>query len=41
MDINGNVIKFNEAATKLFGYDIDKETVNVVNLVIKKITNML
>ncbi|MEL0650178.1 PAS domain S-box protein [Algibacter sp. TI.3.09] len=36
MDINGNVIKFNEAATKLFGYDIDKEEVNVNNLIYKE-----
>ena len=35
MDIGGNVIKFNEAATKLFGYDIEKEKVNVTNLVYK------
>jgi len=33
MDINGNVLKFNEAATKLFGYDIDTESVNVVDLI--------
>ena len=25
MDVNGNVLKFNDAATKLFGYDLDKE----------------
>jgi len=36
MDIDGNVIKFNEAATKLFGYDIEKEPLNVVNLIYKK-----
>jgi len=36
MDISGNVLKFNEAATKLFGYDIDKEAVNVVNLIYKE-----
>nr|WP_321248235.1 PAS domain S-box protein [uncultured Psychroserpens sp.] len=35
MDVNGNVLKFNEAATKLFGYDIDKESVNVLNLIYK------
>lgn len=36
MDVNGNVLKFNEAATKLFGYDIDQESVNVVNLIYKE-----
>lgn len=36
MDLEGNVIKFNESATKLFGYDIEKETVNVKNLVYKE-----
>jgi len=36
MDINGNVLKLNEAATKLFGYDIDKESVNVVDLIYKE-----
>ena len=36
MDLEGNVIKFNEAATKLFGYDIEKEKVNVVNLIYKE-----
>lgn len=35
MDINGNVLKFNDAATKLFGYDIDKESLNVVDLIYK------
>ncbi|WP_431156719.1 PAS domain-containing protein [Winogradskyella poriferorum] len=35
MDINGNVLKFNEAATELFGYDIDKEPVNVMKLIYK------
>jgi PAS domain S-box-containing protein len=33
MDINGNVLKFNEAATKLFGYDIDEESLNVASLI--------
>jgi PAS domain S-box-containing protein len=33
MDVNGNMLKFNEAATKLFGYDIDKESINVENLI--------
>ena len=36
MDLKGNVIKFNESATKLFGYDIEKENVNVSNLVYKE-----
>lgn len=33
MDLKGNVLKFNEAATKLFGYDINNENLNVVNLI--------
>ncbi|MGB6269074.1 MAG: ATP-binding protein [Olleya sp.] len=36
MDLKGNVIKFNEPATKLFGYDIEKDIVNVVNLIYKE-----
>lgn len=36
MDLKGNVIKFNEPATKLFGYDIEKDNVNVVNLIYKE-----
>lgn len=36
MDINGNVLKFNEAATQLFGYDIDKESLNVTDLIYKE-----
>lgn len=36
MDINGNVLKFNDAATELFGYDVDKESVNVVELIYKE-----
>ncbi|MEM5563765.1 PAS domain S-box protein [Psychroserpens sp. AS72] len=36
MDLNGHVLKFNEAATRLFGYDIDKDDVNVVNLIYKE-----
>ncbi|EDP71248.1 sensory transduction histidine kinase [Flavobacteriales bacterium ALC-1] len=36
MDVNGNVLKFNEAATKLFGYNIDEESVNVVDLIYKE-----
>ena len=36
MDLEGNFIKFNEAATKLFGYDISRDKVNVVNLIYKE-----
>lgn len=36
MDLNGNVLKFNEAATRLFGYNIDRDDVNVVNLIYKE-----
>ncbi|WP_299338990.1 PAS domain S-box protein [uncultured Psychroserpens sp.] len=36
MDVNGNVLKFNDAATRLFGYDIDKESVNVKDLIYKE-----
>ena len=36
MDINGNVLKFNDAATELFGYDVNKEPVNVMNLIYKE-----
>ncbi|APX99616.1 sensor histidine kinase [Lacinutrix venerupis] len=33
MDLDGNILKFNEAATKLFGFDIKKESINVANLI--------
>ena len=33
MDLNGNVIKMNDAAIDLFGYDIEKEKINVVSLI--------
>lgn len=33
MDIYGNVIKLNEAAKNLFGYDIEKENLNVTSLI--------
>lgn len=33
IDLEGNVIKFNDAAIELFGYDINKESLNVINLV--------
>lgn len=36
MDINGNVLKFNDAATKLFGYDIKTDNVNVEDLIYKE-----
>ncbi|WP_282069409.1 PAS domain S-box protein [Olleya namhaensis] len=36
MDLEGNFLKFNEAATKLFGYDISRDKVNVVNLIYKE-----
>ncbi|WP_046755060.1 PAS domain-containing sensor histidine kinase [Kordia jejudonensis] len=35
MDIMGNVIKMNDAAVKLFGYDIKKEELNVLNIIYK------
>jgi len=36
MDINGKVIKFNDAASELFGYDINKEELNVTSLIFKE-----
>jgi len=36
INLEGNVLKFNEAATKLFGYNIENETVNVHNLIYNK-----
>jgi len=35
MNLQGDVIKFNEAATKLFGYDVSRDKVNVTNLIYK------
>jgi PAS domain S-box-containing protein len=35
IDLNGNILKFNEAATKLFGYDIDREEVKIAKLIYK------
>ena len=35
IDLEGNVIKFNDAASELFGYDINKEPLNVMNLLHK------
>ena len=36
MNLDGNIIKFNDAANHLFGYDIDNEVVNVKDLVHKE-----
>ncbi len=36
IDLQGNVIKFNDAAIQLFGHDIYKEPLNVMNLVHKE-----
>ncbi|WP_298513432.1 PAS domain S-box protein [uncultured Kordia sp.] len=36
MDTMGNVIKMNDAAVKLLGYDIKEEAINVVNLIYSK-----
>ncbi|WP_298496305.1 PAS domain S-box protein [uncultured Algibacter sp.] len=36
MDLQGNILKFNEAATKLFGYDITRDKVNVTKLIYKE-----
>ena len=36
IDLKGKVLKFNEAATKIFGYDIKKESVNVADFIYKK-----
>lgn len=36
MNLNGHVLKFNEAATRLFGYDVDRDDVNIVNLIYKE-----
>ncbi|MFK7749831.1 MAG: PAS domain S-box protein, partial [Kordia sp.] len=36
MDIMGNVIKMNDAAIKLLGYDVKEEDINLVNLIYSK-----
>ncbi len=36
MDLAGNIIKFNEAAVTLFGFDVEKESLNVVDLIYKE-----
>ncbi|WP_299886056.1 PAS domain S-box protein [uncultured Lacinutrix sp.] len=36
MDLKGNIIKFNEAATHFFGYNIEEESVNVIDLIYKE-----
>ncbi|MDC7997292.1 ATP-binding protein [Gilvibacter sediminis] len=33
MDLAGNILRMNEAANKLFGIDLEKETVNVASLI--------
>lgn len=33
MDLSGNILKFNDASTALFGYDVSKEPFNVFNLI--------
>ncbi|MFY7671056.1 sensor histidine kinase [Tenacibaculum sp. MEBiC06402] len=33
MDLSGNVLKFNDAATALFGYDVRREPLNVLDLI--------
>ncbi|NRR90098.1 PAS domain S-box protein [Winogradskyella undariae] len=35
MNIKGDILKFNDAATRLFGYDVSRESINVSNLVHK------
>lgn len=39
IDLEGNVIKFNDAATTLFGHDIKKGALNIVDLIYKKDLN--
>ena len=36
MDLEGNIIKFNDAANALFGYDINTEKINVLKLIYKE-----
>ena len=36
MDLNGNVVKLNEAAIRLFGYNIKAEKINVEDLIYRK-----
>ncbi len=36
IDLGGNIIKLNDAAKELFGYDVPKEKVNVVKLIYKE-----
>ncbi len=33
MDVNGNVLKMNDVAVELFGFDVNEEDVNVVSLI--------
>ncbi len=39
MDLEGNALKMNDAAIDLFGYDISKEKLNVINLIYKPDAN--
>ncbi len=36
MDLGGNIIKLNDSAKELFGYDVPKESINVVKLIHKE-----
>ena len=36
MDLGGNIVKFNDSAVRLFGYDIDREPLNVMDLIYKE-----
>ena len=33
IDLKGHILKFNEAATKLFGYDVEQEKLSVIDLI--------
>ncbi len=35
MDLGGNILKFNDAAITLFGYNVNEEKLNVMNLIYK------
>lgn len=39
MDLHGNAVKMNDAAIDLFGYDISKERLNVIDLIYKPDAN--
>ncbi|MCA0152071.1 PAS domain-containing sensor histidine kinase [Winogradskyella vincentii] len=36
MDVNGNILKFNDAATQLFGYNLEKENITAMDLLYKE-----